>query len=406
MDSLITAAAHALARGDVLGALNRVALRSDPPALALRGIALAQLGDFLRAKRLLRQAARAFGPKDVVARARCVLAEAEIALASRDLVWPGQALRAAAVLLRTRGDHRNALYARHLEVRRLLMLGRLDAAEAELQRLSRVPLPAALQATHALLSAGIALRRLRISEAQRAFERAEVKAREARIPSLLAEIQTQARVLEAPAARLGRPGEERPIRLSEVEALHRSPALLIDGTRRVVRRGSRIAELGRRPILWQIVTMLAHAWPGDVQRSSLISSVFRMRRIDDSHRARLRVEVGRLRGELQGLAQVDATAGGYALRPRGSGSVQILSLAIDEPHAAAVALLADGESWSSSALALALGLSQRSVQRIVEALETDGRARSFGRGRAQRWVGAQSPGIATTLLLPAPLPGT
>ncbi|HET7780493.1 MAG TPA: helix-turn-helix domain-containing protein, partial [Rudaea sp.] len=95
MDSLITAAAYALAQGDPLGALKRVALRNDAPALALRGTAMAQLGDFERARALLRSAARAFGPAEAVARARCVVAEAEIALVSRDLGWPTKALDAA-----------------------------------------------------------------------------------------------------------------------------------------------------------------------------------------------------------------------------------------------------------------------------------------------------------------------
>ena len=132
MDSLITAAARALAAGDPLGALNRVALRDDGPALALRGIAMAQLGDLVRAKALLRRAARVFGPKEALARARCVVAEAEIALASRDLGWPAKALDAARATLEARGDRMNAAHARHLEVRRLLLIGRLDEAERKL----------------------------------------------------------------------------------------------------------------------------------------------------------------------------------------------------------------------------------------------------------------------------------
>ena len=125
MDSLITAAARALAAGDPLGALNRVALRDDPPALALRGIAMAQLGDLVRAKTLLRRAGRAFGPREAVARARCVVAEAEIALVSRDLTWPAKALDAARATLEEHGDRVNAAHARYLEVRRLLLIGRL-----------------------------------------------------------------------------------------------------------------------------------------------------------------------------------------------------------------------------------------------------------------------------------------
>src|ERR671922_115353 len=128
MDSLITAAARALAGGDPLGALKRVALRDDAAALALRGIAMAQLGDFVRAKALLRSAARTFGPKEAVARARCVVAEAEIALVSRDLGWPAKALAVARTTLEKRGDWVNAAYARYLEIRRLLLIGRIDEA--------------------------------------------------------------------------------------------------------------------------------------------------------------------------------------------------------------------------------------------------------------------------------------
>src|SRR5499427_8484014 len=135
MDSLITAAARALARGDPLAALNRVALRDDAPALALRGIAMAQLGDLVRAKALLRKAGRAFGPREAVARARCVVAEAEIALVSRDLVWPAKALEDARATLESHRDRVNAAHARHLEIRRLLLIGRIDEAERAIGKL-------------------------------------------------------------------------------------------------------------------------------------------------------------------------------------------------------------------------------------------------------------------------------
>src|SRR5450755_4261089 len=148
MDSLITAAGRALAAGDPLGALKRVALRDDAPALALRGIAMAQLGDLVRAKALLRSAARAFGPKETVARARCIVAEAEIALVSRDLSWPARALDAARAVLERHGDRANAAHARHLEVRRLLLIGRLDEAEHVLAKFDAAPLPPALRAAH------------------------------------------------------------------------------------------------------------------------------------------------------------------------------------------------------------------------------------------------------------------
>ena len=182
MDSLITAAARALAAGDPLGALKRVALRDDAPALALRGIAMAQLGDLVRAKALLRRAARAFGPKEAVARARCVVAEAEIALVSRDLGWPAKALDAARATLEAHGDRVNAAHARYLEVRRLLLIGRLDEAERTLAALDPAPLPPASRAAHELVVAGIAMRRLRTKAARAALARAERAARDARHP--------------------------------------------------------------------------------------------------------------------------------------------------------------------------------------------------------------------------------
>ena len=182
MDSLITAAARALAAGDPLGALNRVALRDDAPALALRGIAMAQLGDLVRAKALLRSAARAFGPKEAVARARCVVAEAEIALVSRDLGWPAKALDAARATLEEHGDRLNAAHARHLEVRRLLLIGRLDEAERVLAELDPTPFPPASRAAYELVVAGIAMRRLRTKAARAALERAEQRRARGRHP--------------------------------------------------------------------------------------------------------------------------------------------------------------------------------------------------------------------------------
>jgi hypothetical protein len=202
MDSLINAAAHALAAGDPLGALNRVALRNDAPALALRGIAMAQLGDLDRAKLLLRNAARAFGPKEAVARARCVVAEAEIALVSRDLAWPPKALDAAGATLEAHGDRVNAAYARYLAIRRLLLIGRLDEAERWLAELDPAPFPPAFSAACELVLAGIAIRRVRTKTARSALTRARQVARHAAIPALMAEVEGTCLVLSTPAARL------------------------------------------------------------------------------------------------------------------------------------------------------------------------------------------------------------
>src|SRR3954471_14658480 len=224
MDSLITAAARALAAGDPLGALKRVALREDAPALALRGIAMAQLGDLVRAKALLRRAARAFGSKEAVARARCVVAEAEIALVSRDLGWPAKALDAARATLEAHGDKANAAHAGHLQARRLLLVGRLGDAERTLAGLDPTPLPPASKAAHALVVAGLAVRRLQMKTARAALAQAERAAGRAGIPGLVAEVHSASLALDVPAARLIARGGERALLLDEVEALLASEA--------------------------------------------------------------------------------------------------------------------------------------------------------------------------------------
>src|ERR1700722_19054817 len=293
MDSLITAAAHALATGDPLGALKRVALRDDAPALALRGIAMAQLGDLVRAKALLRSAARAFGQKEAVARARCVVAEAEIALVSRDLGWPAKALDAARATLEARGDRVNAAHARNLEVRRLVLIGRIEEAERALAGVDSTPLPPALRAAHEMVVAGIAIRRLQTKAARAAFARAEQAAREADIPALTAEVESASNAMKTPAARLIAHGEERTLLLEEVEALLASGALVVDACRHVVRDAGLVVSLATRPVLFALVRALAEAWPADVPRSTLLARAFRAKHADESHRARLRVEIGR-----------------------------------------------------------------------------------------------------------------
>jgi tetratricopeptide (TPR) repeat protein len=404
MDSLITAAARALAAGDPLGALNRVALRDDPPALALRGIAMAQLGDFERAKALLRQAARGFGPNEAVARARCIVAEAEIALVSRDLGWPAKALDAARATLEAHGDRLNAAHARYLAVRRLVLIGRLDEAERLLGVLDSAPFPPASRAAHELVVAGIAMRRLRTKAARAALARAERAVRHAGIPALGAEVESARGLLDAPAARLIARGEEHVLRLEQVESLLASKALVVDACRHAVRSAGTVVSLARRPVLFALARALGEAWPADVPRSRLVAVAFRGKNADESHRARLRVEIGRLRRQLRTLADVSATKQGFALVPRAARDVVVLARPVEEQHAAVLAFLADGESWSSSALALALGTSQRTVQRALDALAAAGKVQSFGRARARRWMTPPLPGFTTTLLLPAPLP--
>src|ERR1700732_747767 len=316
MDSLIPAAARALAAGDPLGALNLVALRDDAPALALRGIAMARLGDLVRAKVLLRSAARAFGPKEAVARARCVVAEAEIALVSRDLGWPAKALDAARATLEEHGDRVNAAHARYLEVRRLLLIGRLDEAERVLAELDPTPFPPASRTAHELVVAGIAMRRLRTKAARAALVRAERAARHAGIPALTAQVESASLVLNTPAARLIASGKERLLLLEEVEALLASKALVVDAGRPVVRDETKVVSLARRPVLFALARALGEAWPGDVPRGTLVARAFGLKLADESHRARLRVEIGRLRKVLRSLADVRATKRGFARPPR------------------------------------------------------------------------------------------
>lgn len=412
MDSMIAAAARALAAGDALTALQRVALRDDPPALALRGIAMAQLGEHPRARELLRRAARAFGAHEPVARARCVVAEAEVALAQRDLGGDGAApLLAAAHTLQAHGDTTNALQARLVAARRLVLLGRLaeasDLLAAHPANGAPAPthLPAPLAAVAALTRAELALRALHIDAAHTALQHAERAAQHADVPALQAEVAHARALLAQPAARLLEPGGEQVLRLQDVAALRASRhTLVVDACRHAVHADGVALPLARRPVLFALVRALAQAWPDDVDREALIARVFRTRHPDETHRARLRVEIGRLRKLIAPLAGVEATPRGFVLRPLGERTVAVLAPPVDGAQGALLALLADGAAWSTSALALALGDSQRTVQRALAELEASGQVRAIGQARARRWVAAPLVGFTTILLLPTTPP--
>jgi hypothetical protein len=404
VDSLTTAAARALAAGDPLGALNLIALRGDAPALALRGIAMAQLGDLGRAKALLRSAVRAFGLREAVPRARCIVAEAEVAFAARDLGWPAKLLESAQATLEEHGDVANATHARYLTIRREILIGRLADAERMLAQFDPARLPPAARAVHELIVAGIAIRRLRTEAARGALTRAARAARAANIPALTAEVDSADALLNAPAARLIAAGKERLLKLEQVEKLQASKVLIVDACRLAVRRSGTVIPFAKRPVLFTLARALAESWPADVSRDVLVARAFRARRADESHRGRLRVEIGRLRKILRPLTRVNATANGFALDPLGAREVVVLAQPVEETHGAVLAFLADGESWSSSALGLASGQSQRTVQRSLDSLMAAGKVQSFGRGRARRWMTPPVPGFTTTLLLPAPLP--
>ncbi|MFY1825034.1 helix-turn-helix domain-containing protein [Myxococcus fulvus] len=406
MDALVSVAARALREGDPLGALQRVALREDAPALALRGIAMAQLGELAQAAALLKRAARAYGSGDALARARCDVARAEVALAARDLEGIDLALDEALRVFARHGDVENARYTRLLRARHALLVGRIAEAEGALSTLEREDAPAMPSTLAWLLAFEVAVRRGTPRTARDALERARTAARRARIPALVAEVEQTARALALPAARVISRGEARPVVLDEVEALLESEHLVVDACRRVLRAGPRVVTLSTRPILFSLLRVLAEAWPKDAAREEFVRQVFGARRMNASHRARLRVELGRLRDQVREVAAIQATPRGFVLEPRRAVEVRVLAPPIEGAGGAVLALLADGEHWSTSALALALGTSQRTVQRALTALEATGQVRVLGRGRARRWGAPPLSGFTTTLLLPAfPLPG-
>jgi hypothetical protein len=244
---------------------------------------------------------------------------------------------------------------------------------------------------------------VRTKAARAALARAALAAQRAGIPALTAEVESACLFLNTPAARQIARGEERPLLLDDVEILLTSNAFVVDACRHVVRDARTVVSLARRPVLFALARALGEAWPEDVPRGTLLARAFRAKFADDSHRARLRVEIGRLRSVLRTLADVSATKRGFALMPHRAREVVVLARPVEEQQATVLAFLADGESWSSSALALALGGSQRSVQRVLNSLAAAGKVQSFGRGRARRWMTPPVPGFTTTLLLPAPL---
>lgn len=403
MDLLIIAAGRALASGEALVALNYIALRDDPPALALRGIAMAQLGDLARARLLLRRAATAFGSREAVARARCVAAEAEIALVSRDLGWPLKPLDGAYQVLQRHGDVGNATHVRYLQARYLLLTGRLDEAEKLLSDVDARALATASRAAMELIAAGVAMRRLRIGAAQASLVRARVLAQQTRIETLVAEVESAERALVEPAARAVVRGKEEVLRLGDIERLWASDAIVIDVCRQMIGCAGKAIPLETRPVLFALARTLAEAAPDGASRATLLKRAFGARQVDELHRARLRVEIGRLRGVLREIARIEATSHGFVLHALGARGLVVLAPLTDDGSAKVLALLGDGESWSSSALALALGTSQRTVQRDLDELHAAGKVQAIGKGRARRWMAPPVPGFPTSLLLPAVL---
>lgn len=254
-----------------------------------------------------------------------------------------------------------------------------------------------------------------MADAHDALQQAHTAAARAGVPALQAEVDAAAALPAQVAARLWQPGgaEPQPLTLAEVAARLASGALVVDAGRHGLHAGGRWWPLARRPLLFTLLQALAEGWPGDVDRGTLIARAFRIREPDDSHRARLRVEIGRLRALAAPVLAIAATPRGFALRPAGGqGDGPLLLLPpVAGAHGALQALLADGAAWSTSALALALGESQRNVQRALAVLQEGGKVRAIGRGRTQRWLAPpltrladSSAAFTTILLLPSPLP--
>jgi DNA-binding transcriptional ArsR family regulator len=402
MDSAISTAARALSVGDPLGALKYVALRQDGPALALRGIAMAQLGELGHARNLLRRAATAFGEQEPLSRARAVVAQAEVALALRDLAGAARGLDDAAALLLRRGDVANAAFAKLVQVRRLALLGEVDAATRTLSRLDLTHAPARFAALASLTAADLAMKRIDAQAATLALARARDAAVSAGIPALLTEVLAAEKQLAAPVARLLSEGQERLVSLFELPELFASGKLVVDACRREARLANGVVSLVTRPILLELLVALGEGAPGGVQRDALILRVFGARRANETHRVRLRVEVGRLRKLLRRLAELRATPAGFALSALGGAAVAVLLPPTQGEASALLALLRSGEAWATSALAAGVGKSQRAVQRALSELEQSGKVRASGKGRARRWVATPVAGLATTLLLVAP----
>jgi tetratricopeptide (TPR) repeat protein len=396
VDEALIAAARALALGDALTALKWLALRQDAPARAMRGAALSQLGEFIRAKAQLRAALRALGPGDGLLRARCLAAEAEIALASGDLRWSAEPVARAVGELQAAGDARNAAYLQLVAARAALRLGRPAEAE-ELLRHAKFAPAAPLERTFAeLVRVELAAKRGDADLLTSALESASAAAQRAAIPALVSEVARIRDHYEGPTAVISSRGKARTASFCEVCALGRSADVVIDGGAREVRSSGECVTFARRPVLFELLRVLAEAWPDAVPRDALIARAFGARRPNESHRIRLRVEIGRLRTFMRPWLGVVAEASGYALSA--TGEVALVMPLEESPASRLLSLMHGGQAWSASSLAVALDVSERTVQRSLGELQSAGQVGPTGNGRGRRWVRLFE--IPTDLLLP------
>jgi hypothetical protein len=398
MDPDLETAAQHLGRFDALGALRLVGTREDPLALALRGVAMAQLGEDRNAQKLLGRAERTFAETDPRMHARVVAARGEVALGSRDLALAGRLLETAEAALGA--DRTNRTFVRILRVRRLLLLGRVEEARA-LAAIDLRGAPPRLRVLAELLRADIAARRLRVLEAEAAIARARTAARAAEVAPLVAQVERFATDFAAPVARVIRDRTFALATLADVTSLARNKGLVVDGCRRELRLDGVTVSLATRAVLFALAEALGEAAPAAASRVLLIERAFGARRTTESLRARLRVEIGRLRRALAPIAMtIEPTADGFRL----SGDSEAMRVVVVLPPADGeasllLALLRDGEAWSSSSLANASGLGQRAVQRALAELKDAGKVDAHSAGRNRRWVARPPEGFATTLLL-------
>lgn len=362
---------------------------------------MAQLGDLRAAAELLTRAHATFETDEALSRARCVLALAEVALALRDFSFEPARLQDAAATLKQHGDHNNALLAELLNARRRLLLGDIAGALSATHNLRFNGAPEALIGLTRLIQAQIAIRQIRGAEAELRLSEASAHSKASGIAALSLEIQRALSVLHSPAGRLVEAETQREVTLTQVEQLFQEPALLVDACRRQLRHAGMVINLSRRPILFSLLLHLAKSVDRTATRTDLVQEVFGSALMNDSYRARLRVEVGRLRKLLAPIATVTATAEGFKLEPHDTSlAVRVLLPPLWGSHPDILALLSDGQTWSASAIANALGKSQRSVQRALAQLAKQADVVPEGVGPARRWVSASLAPIATALLLP------
>jgi tetratricopeptide (TPR) repeat protein len=389
-------AGSALARGEALRALGLVGRADTALGLTLRGVAYAQLGDLEMARRSLERALAVVGDGRTRARARAALAE--IALHTGDPAATARAARASAEELDALGDPRNAAMQRLVVARAEVLLGRLGEARRAVEEvLAAADLAPDVRAVASLAQAEIALRDLAPTEAQGALARARRALAQQPQELLSRAIDRVEGELSLPVARLLRGGVVGSADLFAIEQVCRGDVLLVDDCRRLVLGGRASIPLARRPVVFALLLALARAWPGSTPRDELIARIFDARRSNASHRARLRVEVGRLRKILDGLgAGPVATPDGYALSS--AREVVVLLPPSDDDEARLASLLSDGASWSAQSLAEHAGVSKRTAQRVLGGLVEGGRAERTGEGKNVRYARPGAP-IASRMLL-------